>query len=145
MRGVTCRGRAAEHHAEVIDEFGADEGRVGGVGEGTPLPLHHTGAKAGASRVDRVRPLPDEPRHLIFTSNGGVPNDPERYCNLEAQPKTRIEAGTEMLDLVAEEATGDEHEGLFARGAERFPDLAKHARKSDRSTSVIVLTPLGGA
>jgi len=136
---------AAEHHAEVIDEFGADEGRVGGVGEGTPLPLHHTGAKSGAIRVDLVRPLPDEPRQLIFASNGGVPSDPDRYCNLEAQPNTRIEAGTGTLDLVAEEARGDEHEGLFARGAERFPDLAKHPRQSDRLISVIVLMPLGGA
>lgn len=136
----------AEHNAEVIDELSADEGRVGGVWEGTPMRLlRHTTAKSGASRVDPVRSLPDEPRYLIFASNGGAPSDLGRYHNLEAQPNRKVEAGSETMDLMAEEATGDERERLFARGAERFPDLAKYARKTDHLISVMVLTPLGGA
>jgi deazaflavin-dependent oxidoreductase (nitroreductase family) len=136
---------AADYNAKVIDEFRADEGRVGGIWEGTQLLLlHHTGAKSGASRVNPLGYLPDEPRYLIFASNGGAPSNPDWYHNLKAQPNTRIEVGSETIDVVAEEATGEEREHLFAKGAARFPDLAKHARKTDRVIPVIVLTPLCG-
>ena len=38
----------AEFNTTVIDEFRANEGRVGGIWEATPvLLLHHTGAKSG--------------------------------------------------------------------------------------------------
>ena len=137
---------AAEYNAKVIDEFRASEGRVGGMWEGTPLLLlHHTGARSGVSRVNPVGYLPDEPRYVIFASNGGAPSNPDWYHNLKAQPTTRIEVESETIDVVAEEATGEERERLFARGAERFPDLARHARRTDRVIPVIVLKPLGGA
>ena len=137
---------AAEYNAKVIDEFRANEGRVGGMWEGTPLLLlHHTGARSGVSRVNPVGYLPDEPRYVIFASNGGAPSNPDWYHNLKAQPTTRIEVGSETIRVVAEEATGEERERLFARGAERFPDLARHARRTDRVIPVIVLKPLGGA
>ena len=38
-----------------------------------------------------------------------------------------------------------ERERLFAIGAERFPQLAEYAWKTDRVIPVIVLTPRGGA
>jgi deazaflavin-dependent oxidoreductase (nitroreductase family) len=136
----------AEYNAKVIDEFRASEGRVGGIWEGTQLLLlHHTGAKSGVSRVNPVGYLPDEPRYLIFASNGGAPGNPDWYHNLKAQPNTKIEVGSETLNVVAEEATGEERQRLFARGADRFADLAKYARKTDRVIPVIVLMPLGGA
>ena len=137
---------AAEYNAKVIDEFRASNGRVDGMWEETPLLLlHHTGARSGVSRVNPVGYLPDEPRYVIFASNGGAPNNPDWYHNLKAQPTTTIEVGSETIDVVAEEATGEERERLFARGAERFPDLARHARRTDRVIPVIVLKPLGGA
>jgi deazaflavin-dependent oxidoreductase (nitroreductase family) len=136
---------AGDYDAKLIDEFRAKGGRVGGVWEGTPLLLHHTGAKSGASRVNPVAYLADTPRYLIFAANGGATSNPDWYHNLKAHPNTRIEVGSETIDVVAEEATGEERERLFARGADRFPDLAKYARKADRVIPVIVLTPLGGA
>jgi deazaflavin-dependent oxidoreductase (nitroreductase family) len=137
---------AAEYNTKVIDEFRANKGRVGGMWEGTPLLLlHHTGAKSGVNRVNPVGYLPDEPRYLIFASNGGASSNPDWYHNLKAHPTTRIDVGSRTIDVVAAEATGEERERLFARGAERFPALAEHARKTDRVIPVIVLTPLGGA
>ena len=138
--------RAAEYNAKLIDEFRDNEGRVGGIWEGTPLLLlHHTGARLGVSRVNPVGYLADESRYVIFASNGGAPRNPAWYHNLRAKPRTRIEVGRKLIEVVAEEATGEERERLFRRASERFPDLAKHARKTDRDIPVIVLTPLGGA
>lgn len=138
---------AAEYNAQVIDEFRGNEGRVGGIWDGTPLLLllHHTGARSGASRVNPVGYLADESRCVIFASNGGAPSNPAWYHNLKAKPNTRIEVGRETIDVLAREATGEERQRQFRRGAERFPDLAEHARRTDRDIPVIVLTPLGGA
>jgi deazaflavin-dependent oxidoreductase (nitroreductase family) len=137
---------AEDYNAELIDEFRTSQGLVGGIWVRTPLLLlHHTGAKSGVSRVNPVGYLADAPRYLVFASNGGAPSNPDWYHNLKAQPNTRIEVGSDTIRVVATEATGEERERLFARGAERFPDLAKYARKTDRVVPVIVLTPIGGA
>ena len=51
---------AAEFNAQVIREFRAHGGRVGGGFEGTPLLLlHHAGAESGATRVNPVGYLRD--------------------------------------------------------------------------------------
>ena len=132
---------AAGVNAQVIGEFRARGGRVGGVFEGTPLLLlHHAGAKSGVSRVSPVGYLRDDRRYVIFASNGGAPRDPAWVGNLSAEPLTRIEVGTEIIDVFAEQATGDERERLFALGAARFPQLAEYARNTDRVIPVIALT-----
>jgi deazaflavin-dependent oxidoreductase (nitroreductase family) len=132
---------AAEFNAQVIREFRARAGRVGGVFEGTPLLLlHHTGAQSGASRINPVGYMRDRGRYLIFASNGGAPRDPAWVGNLRGQPLTSIEVGSETIDVVAEQATGEERERLFALGAARFPQLAEYARKTDRVIPVIALT-----
>jgi deazaflavin-dependent oxidoreductase (nitroreductase family) len=137
---------AAEYNAQVIDEFRGNEGRVSGIWEKTSLLLlHHTGAKSGASRVNPVGYLADRSSYVIFASNGGAASNPAWYHSLKANPRTRIEVGRETIDVVAEEATGEERERLLRRGAERFPDLAKHAGKTDRDIPVIVLTPVGAS
>jgi deazaflavin-dependent oxidoreductase (nitroreductase family) len=132
---------AAEFNAQVIREFRARGGRVGGVFEGTPLLLlHHTGAESGASRVNPVGYLRDGGRYLIFASNGGAPRDPAWVGNLMAAPLTSIEVGSETIDVVAEQATGEERDRLFTLGAARFPQLAEYARTTDRVIPVIALT-----
>ena len=111
----------SEYNAKIIGEFRANEGRVGAMWEETPLLLlQHTGAKSGVNRVNPVAYLPNDPGYLIWAANGGAPNDPDWYHNLKAQPNTRIEVGTETIDVVAEEATGEEREGLFSRATGHY-------------------------
>jgi deazaflavin-dependent oxidoreductase (nitroreductase family) len=133
-----------EYNAKIIAEFRASRGRVGGTWEETPLLLlHHTGAKSGASRVNPVAYLRDGSRYLVWAANGGAPNHPDWYRNLIARPNTRIEVGSDTIAVVAEEATGEERERLFARAGERYPQLVEVARSTDRVISMIVLTPRG--
>ncbi|MGO9975055.1 MAG: nitroreductase/quinone reductase family protein [Solirubrobacteraceae bacterium] len=137
---------SADYNAQIIDEFRANKGHVGGMWDRTPLLLlHHTGAKSGMSRVNPVAYLPDDRRCLIWAANGGAPNNPDWYHNLMAHPNTRIEVGSETIDVVAEEAAGAERERLFARAARRYPQLAEVARKTSRVIPMIVLTPGGSA
>jgi deazaflavin-dependent oxidoreductase (nitroreductase family) len=132
----------ADYNATIIDEFRANEGRVGGRWQGYPLLLlHHTGAKSGKRRINPLAYLGDDGRYVLFAANGGAPSHPGWYHNLTAQPDVTIEVGTKTIDVVASEATGEERERLFRTHAERFPELAEAQRKSDRVFPVIVLTP----
>ena len=134
----------AEYNAKIIKDFRANQGHVGGIWEGTPLLLlHHAGAKSGVSRVNPVAYLPDDRGYLIWAANGGAPNNPSWYHNLKAHPNTRIEVGSETIDVVAEEATGTERERLFAKAADRYPQLHDLAHKTDRVIPMIVLTLRG--
>jgi deazaflavin-dependent oxidoreductase (nitroreductase family) len=136
----------ADFNAQIIEEFHANEGRVGGPVEGMPLLLlHHTGAKTGKSRINPLAYQADGGRYVIFASKAGAPTNPDWYYNLKAQPNVKIEVGTDTIDAVASEATGEERERLFRTQAERMSQFADYAEKTDRVIPVIVLTPAAAA
>ena len=131
-----------EFNAQVIEEFRANEGRVGGMFEGMPLLLlHHVGAKSGSDRINPLAYARDDGRYVIFASKGGAPSNPDWYHNVEAHPDVSIEVGTDTIEAVASEATGEERERLFRAQAERVPQFAEYEQKTDRQIPVIVLTP----
>lgn len=132
----------ADFNAKIIDEFHANEGRVGGMFEGMPLLLlHHTGAKSGNARTNPLAYQSDNGRYVIFASKGGAPTNPDWYHNLKALPNVTIEVGSETIDVLASEATGEERERLFRTQAERIPQFAEYEKKAGRVIPVIVLTP----
>jgi deazaflavin-dependent oxidoreductase (nitroreductase family) len=125
----------------IIEEFRANEGRVGGMFEGNPLLLlHHSGAKTGQERVNPVayQTLPDG-NLAIFASKGGAPTNPDWYHNLLAHPKASVEVGTETFDVVAREATGQERERIWSKQKELMPGFAEYENKTSRQIPVIVL------
>ena len=105
----------------------------------------YTGARSGASRVNPVGYRAGESRYLICAFNGEAPSNPARYHKPRGKPEVRNRGRAQTIDVVATKATGQERERLFRRGADRFPDLAEHARKTDRDIPVIVLIPITGA
>jgi deazaflavin-dependent oxidoreductase (nitroreductase family) len=132
----------ADLNAKIIEEFHANEGRVGGMFEGVPLLLlRHTGAKSGKSRVNPLAYQSDNGRYVIFASKGGAPANPDWYHNLKAHPDVTIEVGTDTIDVIASEASGEERERLFRTQAERVPQFGEYEQKTDRAIPVIVLTP----
>ena len=85
--------------------------------------------------------LADDARDFIWAANAGAPKHRAWYHNLKEHPVTRIEVSGETIDVVAEEATGDERDRLFARAAGRYPQLADIAGKTERIIPLMVLTP----
>ena len=64
----------ADFNAQIIEEFRANEGRVGGRFEGSPLLLlHHTGARSGKSYVNPLAYQADGGRYVIFASKAFPP------------------------------------------------------------------------
>ena len=133
----------ADFNAQIIDEFHANEGRVGGPFEGlTLLLLHHTGAKSGQSRINPLAYQNDAGRYVIFASKAGAPSNPDWYYNLKAHPDVKIEVGTDTLDAVAEELTGEERDRIYRTQAERVPQFAEYEQKAGRVIPVVALTPV---
>jgi deazaflavin-dependent oxidoreductase (nitroreductase family) len=135
-----------DFNAKVIDEFHANEGRVGGMFEGSTLVLvHHTGAKSGKSYITPLVYSTDGDRYVIFASKAGAPTNPDWYHNLKAHPHVQIEIGSETIDVLATEAVGEERERLFQEQIKRAPQFAEYAEKTDRVIPVIILTPTARA
>ena len=133
-----------DFNAQIIEEFRANQGRVGGMFEGTTLLLlHHVGARTATNRVNPVVYDRDGDRYVIFASKAGAPSNPDWYHNLKAHPNVSIEVGTDTIDVVADEAVGEERDRLFRRQTERSPGFAEYQAKTDRVIPVIVLTPTG--
>lgn len=132
----------ADFNAQVIEEFHANDGVVGGPLEGMPLLLlHHTGAKSGRQRINPLAYQADNGRYVIFASKAGAPTNPDWFYNLKAHPDVRIEVGTDTIDVHASEASDEERERLFSTQAEQMPQFAEYAQQTDRVIPVIVLTP----
>jgi deazaflavin-dependent oxidoreductase (nitroreductase family) len=133
---------SADFNAQVIEEFHANEGRVGGSFDGMPLLLlHHTGAKTGKSRINPLAYQSDGGRFVIFASKAGAPTNPDWYYNLKAHPQVAIEVGSETIDVVASEAGGEERDRLYRTQVERVPQFAEYEQSAGRVIPVIVLTP----
>lgn len=131
-----------DFNAGVIAEFRANGGEASGMFEGMPLLLlHNVGAKSGRELVTPLVYLADGDRYVIFASKGGAPVNPGWYHNLKAGPNVSVEVGTDTLDVVAEEATGEERDRLYGIQEEQQPQFADYATKTERQIPVIVLTP----
>ena len=129
---------------KIIEEFRANEGRVGGNFEGAPLLLlHTTGAKTGAERVNPMMYLDIDGRRFVFASKAGHPTHPAWYHNLLANPTVSVETGTgsgiETYEATAEAVTGDERDRIYAEQARRYPGFAEYQEKTDRVIPVVEL------
>ena len=133
-----------EWNAKIIEEFRANEGRVGGDFEGAPLLLLHTkGAKTGRPRVTPLMYLPDEGGYFVFASKGGAPTNPDWYHNLVADPEVTIEVGTDTVPARATVVASAERDEIYARQVERRPQFGEYERNTNRTIPVVTLEPVG--
>jgi deazaflavin-dependent oxidoreductase (nitroreductase family) len=126
---------------QIIEEFRANNGKVGGTFENIPLLiLHTTGAKSGQPRANPLVYVMDGDRYVIVASKGGAPTNPAWYYNLVANPVVCVEVGTERFDAVATVAEGSERTRLFDLVSAQSPFFGDYARKTTRVIPVIILT-----
>jgi deazaflavin-dependent oxidoreductase (nitroreductase family) len=130
-----------DFNRQVIDEFRANEGKVGGPFEGAPMILvHHRGARTGTERVTPLVYRPDGADWAIFASKAGAPDHPHWYHNLLANPDTTIEVGTETVEVTTREVTGEERARLWEAQKRDAPQFAEYEAKTDRTIPVLVFS-----
>ncbi|RSN69425.1 MULTISPECIES: nitroreductase/quinone reductase family protein [Actinomadura] len=133
-----------DFNRQVIEEFRANDGRVGGMFEGGRLLLlTTTGARSGARHTVPLGYLPDGPeRLLVIASAGGAPRHPAWFRNLVANPRVTIETGAFTQEADASVLDGEERDRLFARAVEADAGWAEYEEKSGRTLPVVALTPI---
>jgi deazaflavin-dependent oxidoreductase (nitroreductase family) len=128
---------------KIIDEFRANNGKVGGRFEGkTLLLLHTTGAKTGKKRVNPVAYVRDGEHYVVIASQGGAPDNPDWYYNILAHPRLTVEVGTETFNVEAEVTEEPERTRLYNKMVEMMPGFDDYRQKTDRVIPVFKLTPV---
>ena len=135
----------SDFNDDVIADFRANEGRVGGPFEGAPMVLvHHRGRKSGVERVTPMMYLPgDDPDTVyVFASKAGAPTNPAWYYNLVTAGTAVVEVGTETYPVTVTDITGPQRDEIYAKQASLYPGFADYAKKTEgvRTIPVLALT-----
>ncbi|MGH7933732.1 MAG: nitroreductase family deazaflavin-dependent oxidoreductase [Candidatus Binataceae bacterium] len=129
-----------EFNQQVITEFRASHGKVGGQMANVPLLLLTvTGAKSGRSLTIPLAYTRDGNRIVVIASKAGAPKHPAWYHNLVANPVVMVELGDERFQAKTVPASGDERQRLFDQQAAQLPIFADYQKKTTRQIPVMVL------
>ena len=129
-----------EMNKRVIEEFRANDGKVGGFFENaTLLLLHTTGAKSGQERINPLMYIEDGGRYVIIASAGGAQNHPDWYYNVVADPEVGVEMGAESFQARAAVTEEPQRTELYAAVSARYPNFIEYQENTDRVIPVITL------
>jgi F420H(2)-dependent quinone reductase len=117
---------------------GGVAGRVRGV---DILLLDHVGRRSGKRRTSPLLYIADGENLVIVASKGGSREHPHWWLNLDANPETTVQVGSERRRVRAREASDAEGERLWPRLVEVWPDYARYQRRTQRRIPVVVLEP----
>jgi deazaflavin-dependent oxidoreductase (nitroreductase family) len=133
-----------DFNGQVIEEFRANGGNVGGYFKGAPLLLlHHAGAKSGTERVNPLVYQQVGSSYAIFASAGGQPRDPQWFRNLVAHPDVSVEVGTTTVKVRARLADPAERATIYATQKERMSNFADYEKSAaPREIPVVLLDPV---
>ncbi len=132
-----------DRNKKIIDEFRANNGKVGGRFDGKTLLLLHTkGAKTHQERINPVAYVKDDGRFVVIASKGGAPTNPNWYYNLVTNPDVSVEVGTEKYKARAAVAEEPERTRLYDKMVEMMPSFDDYRRNTKRKIPVILLSPV---
>ncbi|KKW66238.1 nitroreductase/quinone reductase family protein [Mycolicibacterium elephantis] len=120
-------------NANIVDEFRANRGKVGGPFENaTLLLLTTTGAKSGQPRISPLAYFSIDGKILIAGSNAGGDVHPAWVHNLRADARAHVEVGTAAYDVIARELPTAERDELYPKVADIAPVFAEYQAKTSR-------------
>jgi deazaflavin-dependent oxidoreductase (nitroreductase family) len=138
---VADAGALDDFNRNIVEEFRANAGVVGGPFEGGALLLlHTTGAKSGKSRLSPLAYLTIDGKMLIIGSYAGAPKDPAWVHNLRAKPKAHIEIGADAYDVDVRELPDDERDAAYPKVTELAPVFAQYQANTTRAIPLFELT-----
>jgi deazaflavin-dependent oxidoreductase (nitroreductase family) len=133
-----------DFNRQIIDEFRANAGQVGGMFAGAPLLLlTTTGAKTGKTHIVPLAYTVDDGRYVVIGSKGGHTTHPDWFYNLRAHSEVTVEIGTESFPARAAIPAGAERQRLFDQMVRQMPNFAVYQSKTTRQLPVIVLERTG--
>ncbi len=79
--------------------------------------------------------------YLVVASKGGSDTHPEWYLNLAADPRVRLQVGSDKLDATARTATPEEKQRLWPVVTERWSAYDDYQQKTSRDIPLVILEP----
>lgn len=129
-----------DFNAQIIAEFRANDGVVGGPFEGaTIVLLTTTGARSGLERVNPVVCRREGEDLYVFASKAGAPSDPDWFHNLVAHPEVTVELGPDTFRARAVVLEGAERDRVYAAQAAQYPNFAEYQASTERVIPVVRL------
>jgi deazaflavin-dependent oxidoreductase (nitroreductase family) len=130
-----------DFNTQIIEEFRANDGVVGGDFTGAPMLLvTTTGARSGQSHVTPLVYQPVGDDYAIFASAGGAPTNPAWFHNVKANPRVTLEVGADTFEAEARILEGDERAPIWAKQKEIMPGFADYeSTAGDREIPVVLL------
>lgn len=129
-------------NSKIIDEFRANDGKVGGQFEGVPfLLLHTTGARSGKERINPIVYQELDGSIAVFASKAGADTHPDWFHNITADSAVTVELGTSTGSYRARVATGAERETIWSKQKNDYPGFAEYEAKTSREIPVVILDP----
>jgi deazaflavin-dependent oxidoreductase (nitroreductase family) len=126
----------------IVDEFRANDGKVGGQFAGSDLLLlTTTGAKSGQPRLAPLAYRRVDGKLIVIGSFAGADIDPAWVHNLRANPWARVEIGTESFDVIARELPAAERDAIFGKVTAAAPGFAEYQAKTSRVIPLFELQP----
>jgi deazaflavin-dependent oxidoreductase (nitroreductase family) len=134
----------SDWNTQIIEEFRANDGSVGGPFEGKPLLLlRHTGARTGSTRISPLMYQAVGDDFAVFASKGGADTNPDWFHNLKANPAATIEVSGETVDVEARVVEGKERDEIWEQQKSDYPQFADYEEKTARDQiPVVVLRPV---
>ena len=133
MTDIPDANSMKEFSKSIVDEFRANEGKVGGQFEGaTLLLLTSTGAKSGQPRLAPLAHLTVDGKMIIIGSKAGADTNPDWVHNLRANPRAHIEVGTDAYDVVSRELPPAERDELFDKVVAVAPGFGEYQSNTSR-------------
>lgn len=134
----------SDWNTQIINEFHANDGKVGGnFANMHLLLLTTTGAKSGETRTTPVAYFSFDDEITIVASKGGAPMHPAWYHNLRKHPTVHIEVATDNgideYDAVAEVMPEPARTERYAKIASVAPGFGEYEKKTDRVIPLVVL------
>jgi deazaflavin-dependent oxidoreductase (nitroreductase family) len=133
----------SEWNQAIVDEFRANDGKLGGNFAGAPMVLiHHAGRKSGEEHIAPTMYMAaedDDATVYVFASKAGAPTNPDWYENLIASGAGSIEIGAEQYPVTVTELTGIERDEIYAEQARRYPGFGEYEAKTKGIRTIPVL------
>lgn len=144
-----------DHHAisqfqqQVIAEFRASSGKVGGMFAGADLLLlTTTGARTGKSHTNPLAYFIIDHQLAVVASAAGAPAHPHWYHNIRRNPAVTVEIGDQSYPALAAILPAQQRDDAFSQIIMAAPGFAEYQAKTTRLLPVLTLhaanTSVGG-
>jgi deazaflavin-dependent oxidoreductase (nitroreductase family) len=129
-----------EYDHQIVNEFRANGGKVGGYFEGRDMVLLTTiGRESGEPRLVPLVYFRDGDKLLVVASAGGAPAHPDWYHNLRENPEVTVEVGSETWPAQAEILQEPERSEKFAEIVLVAPGFGEYQENTTRVIPVVAL------